>query len=692
MKNQPLSHFSSSKDYHYEVALPLAIDKNLMYSSKEIFQPGESVFVPLRNKKISGVVLTRNVVKKSQASSILINEKKVWPFKKSFEIKSILSRNEERELIPPARLKWLFWLSEYYQHSLGLVAELSFPPLLPARSKKKQNQKTNKSLPCPSSSLISSLEKKKLTEEQKKCLKRIRQYDENKFLVHLLHGVTGSGKTEIYFHLIAPALKEGKRALILVPEIALTPQHIKRFSFRFPGQVACFHSGLSPKKKYEQWQELIRGYKNILIGPRSALFCPLPGLSWIIVDEEHESHFKQEEKLKYHARDSAVYLGKCLNIPVVLSSATPSLESWWNAQTGKYVYHSLKERVFNTPLPKVEVVDMRKEKKTKSNNLPFWLSGPLYSALKQSLKNGEQSALFLNKRGESYVFCRACGQNFTCVNCDISLTQHQESHLLCHYCGYREEKPVLCPGCGEEKLFSFGIGTAGLQKELKNLFPSARIVRADRDEVKNHEQWSEILEQVENREVDIMVGTQMIAKGLDFPHLNLVGLILADQGLNWPDFRAVEKNFQLITQMVGRSGRRQKTGQAILQSFNPNHSVIKALKNGSYEEFTREELKFRKKHGYPPFGKLSLTRVESLSSEKAYQSAQKARDLLKKVKNLQVLGPAPAPYFRLKNKYRYHLLLKSADPAQIKQAGLMIKKLKMPASRISFNRDPVSMF
>ncbi len=684
MKNQSLSHFSSSKNYHYEVALPLAIDKNLIYSSKEIFQPGESVFVPLRNKKISGVVLTRQRVKKNHQSRST---------KKSFEIKSILSRDEERELIPPARLKWLFWLSEYYQHSLGLVADLSFPPPSPARSKKKQSQKSNKSLPCPSSSLVSSSEKKKLTKEQIECLKRIRQYDENKFLVHLLHGVTGSGKTEIYFHLITSALKEGKRALILVPEITLTPQHIKRFSLRFPGQVACFHSGLSSKKKHEQWQELIRGNKKILIGPRSALFCPLPRLSWIIVDEEHASHFKQEEKLKYHARDSAVYLGKCLNIPVVLASATPSLESWWNAQTGKYVYHSLKERVFNTPLPKVEIVDMRKEKKTKSLNLPFWLSGPLYSALKQSLKNGEQSALFLNRRGESpYVFCRACGQNFTCVNCDISLTQHQESHLLCHYCDYREEKPVLCPGCGQEKLFSFGVGTARLQKELKSLFPRARIVRADRDEVKNHKQWAKMLEQVENREVDIMVGTQMIAKGLDFPHLNLVGLILADQGLNWPDFRAVEKSFQLITQMVGRSGRRKKPGQAILQSFNPNHSVIKALKTGNYEAFMREELKCRKKHGYPPFGKLSLTRVESLSSKKAYQSAQALRDLLKKVKNLQVLGPAPAPYFRLKNKYRYHLLLKSANPAQIKQAGLVIKKLKKSASQISFNRDPVSMF
>ncbi len=665
----PLSSSKASlKTYHYEVALPLALNKNLIYASSEVFELGTSVFVRLKNQKMRGVVLRGNDVKE-----------------KSFKVKPILSRDESRETLSPSRLKWLLWLSEYYQHSPGMVIHLSFPP--PGKTISKVSSLPEKE---SSKSPFLSVKKNTLTAEQKNCLQQIQQYPENQFRTHLLHGVTGSGKTEIYFHLIEPALRQGKSVLVLVPEIALTPQHIKRFSLRFPDLVACFHSGLSPKEKRFQWKDLLKGRKKILIGPRSALFCPLPDMAWIIVDEEHESHFKQEEKLKYHARDSAVYLGKCLNIPVVLASATPSLESWQNVRLGKYVYHGLKKRVFNTPLPQVEVVDM---KKTKNQFLPFWLSEELYQALKSALKNQEQSALFLNRRGESsYVFCSVCGKCFSCANCDISLTQHQESHLLCHYCGFREEKPSFCPDCGAEKIFSFGVGTASLQKDLKNLFPKARIQRADRDEVKTHKEWESVLLRVEKREVDIIVGTQMIAKGLDFPHLNLVGFILADQGLNWPDFRSAEKSFHLLTQMTGRSGRRKKMGQALLQSYNPSHWVIKAMKKGSYEEFAEEELKYRKKHLYPPFGKLSLVRAEALSASKAYQSALKVRDHLKNLKGLTILGPAPAPHFRLRNKYRYHLLLKSVDSSKIKQAGLMIQEINPSRVRISVNRDPVYMF
>lgn len=660
---------SSLKTYYYEVALPLALNKNLIYSSSEVFKPGESVFVRLKTKKMKAVVLGKTG----------LNEK-------AFKVKPILSRDEDRKPLSYTRLKWLLWLAEYYQHSPGLVVHLSFPSLGKTLS---QSQRASFKEEVSTPSFL-SVNQNPLTAEQKKCLKEIQTYKEDQFRTHLLHGVTGSGKTEIYFHLIEPALKQGKSILLLVPEIALTPQHIKRFSLRFPGLVACFHSGLSLKEKRFQWRDLLEGRKKILIGPRSALFCPLPDMAWIIVDEEHESHFKQEDQLKYHARDSAVYLGKCLNIPVVLASATPSLESWQNARTGKYVYHSLKKRVFNTALPQVEVVDMRK---AKNKLLPSWLSEELYQALGKTLKKQEQSALFLNRRGESsYVFCPACGKCFFCANCDISLTQHQESHLLCHYCGFREEKPSVCPDCGGENIFSFGVGTATLQKELKNLFPKARIVRADRDEVKTHKEWEKTLLQVEKREVDIIVGTQMIAKGLDFPHLNLVGFILADQGLNWPDFRATEKSFQLITQMTGRSGRRKKMGRALLQSYNPSHLVIKALKKGSYEDFVQGELQYRKKYLYPPFGKLSLVRAKALSASKAYQSALKVRDRLKNLKNLTILGPVPAPHFRLRNKYRYHLLLKSTDPSKIKQAGLMIKEIKTSQAEISVNRDPVYMF
>ncbi len=666
----------AGKKYYYEAALSLALKNHLIYSSEQLFQAGESVIVPLKNKNYSAVIL----------------KQVPGPKGGSFVVRPILSKNSERARLSSSRLAWLCWLAEYYQHPLGPVLHLSFPPLSSGVRGKKKTVHSLLAKEDPED-IKTHFKKPLLTKEQKKCIKEIQAGGTEKFQVHLLHGVTGSGKTEIYFRLIEPALKQAKSVLILVPEIALTPQHIQRFSLRFPGQVACFHSGLSPKQKHLQWKAVLKEDKKILIGPRSVLFCPLPRLSWIIVDEEHESHFKQEEKLKYHGRDSAVYLGKCLNIPVVLSSATPSLESWWNAQEGKYTYHRLSKRVFEVALPPVEVVDMRKEQKS---FLPRWLSLPLYGALKECLERKEQTALFLNQRGESpYVFCSSCSYRFSCANCDIALTQHQSSHLLCHYCGFREEKPDVCPECGEGALFSFGVGTAALQKELKDLFPTACIVRADRDEVKTHKQWAEILERVEKKAVDILIGTQMIAKGLDFPGLSLVGVVLADQGLNCPDFRSAEKSFQLITQVAGRAGRRQQTGRVILQSYNPSHPVIKDLMLGDYKKFAAQELKKRKKYTYPPFGKLALVRVQSPSSSSARKAALNIRDRLKNIKGLIILGPAPAPHFRLINKYRYHLLLKSPRPVFLKQAGALILNMNFPSKRpsvqIYFNRDPVYM-
>ena len=666
--------------YYYEVALCLALKRNLIYSSDRVFHRGDCVFVSLRSRKWPAVIL----------------KEVAYPIKESFKIKPILSEDKERVQLSANRLKWLFWLAEYYQHDPGPVVHLSFPPQRTKIRAKPSSSSYFTYSPEPVSLKPALSHKPVLTQEQKKCLEEIQAYREKEFRVHLLHGVTGSGKTEIYFRLIEPALRQGKSILILVPEISLTPQHINRFSLRFPGQVACFHSGLSPKEKHKQWMSVLKGDKKILIGPRSALFCPLPRLSWIIVDEEHESHFKQEEKLKYHGRDAAVYLGKCLNIPVVLASATPSLESWWNAQTGKYIYHCLKKRVFETSPPQLEVVDMKKEKNREST-LPYWLSRKMHEALKQSLERKEQVALFLNRRGEStYVFCPACAYHFSCANCDISLTQHKGCHLLCHYCGFREEKPAACPHCGREEFFSFGVGTALLEKELHSLFPSACIVRADRDEVKTDKQWAEILGRIERKEVDILIGTQMIAKGLDFPYLNLVGLVLADQGLSQPDFRSAEKSFQLITQMAGRSGRRKTAGRVILQTYNPSHPVIKAVEKGDYEQFANQELSQRKQYIYPPFGKLSLVRTQSVSSSSALRVAVQIQKQLKQIKNLIVLGPAPAPHFRLRNKYRYHLLLKSSRPEPLNQAGSIVLNLasssKTPPVQIHINKDPVYMF
>ena len=500
---------SDRKVHYYEVAVPLALKTNLVYCSERQWEIGYSVQVPLKRRRVPAVVI-----------------KKVEAPAGTFPVRPIISDHKERGNLPSARLKWLLWMADYYQHSPGLVVHSSFPPVERSRRLKEKMETEIKPLPLPS-----------LNQEQEKCLKDINSYSHQEFRVHLIHGVTGSGKTEIYFRLIEPLLLKQKSVLVLVPEIALTPQHIKRFSSRFPGQVACFHSGISPREKTRIWHSVLNKEKRILIGPRSVLFCPLPNLAFIIVDEEHESLFKQEDKLKYHGRDSAVYLGKCLNIPVVLASATPSLETWYNVQSGKYKYHCLKKRFFDLPVPKIEVVDLKQEKIRKSHfsKQPYWLSRRLYEALQLVLDRGEQAALFLNRRGETgYVFCPACGFHFSCANCDISLTQHQKNHLVCHYCGFSEEKPLRCPECAYNELSSFGLGTQTLQKELHSLFPSASILRADRDEIRNHKEWAELITQMESEKANILIGTQMIAKGLDFPNLSLVGLILADQGLNRP--------------------------------------------------------------------------------------------------------------------------------------------------------------
>lgn len=660
---------SDKRVYYYKVAVPVALNNSLIYSSEKHWRIGDSVQVSLRGRKIFAVVI-----------------QKVKAPDSSFQIRSILSEEPERVRLSPERLKWLLWMAEYYQHSPGLVVHSSF---LPSQQHKVSVEKGKAQLK-PESSFL-------LNEEQEKCAQAIQSCSDHRFKVHLIHGVTGSGKTEIYFRLIEPILLRKKSALVLVPEIALTPQHIKRFSLRFPGEVACFHSGMTPAEKTKNWQAVLNKQKNILIGPRSVLFCPIPNLALIIVDEEHESLFKQEDKLKYHGRDSAVYLGKCLNIPVVLASATPSLESWQNVQEGKYSYHCLKKRFFNSPLPNIEIVDLKKEKSLKdtvSLEQPYWLSQRLYTALKLTLEQGGQAALFLNRRGETgYIFCWACGFHFSCVNCDISLTQHQKKHLVCHYCGFRQEKPSQCPECANDELSSFGLGTQTLQKELRKMFPSVCILRADRDEIRNHKEWERVISQMENKEANILIGTQMIAKGLDFPNLSLVGLMLADQGLNRPDFRSAEKSFQLLTQMAGRSGRRASPGQVILQTYNPYHPVIQSVQKSSYEDFVQKELKYRKKYHYPPFGKLVLVRTQSVEASTALRVLEQIRQKIQNYRKIRILGPAPAPLFRLRNKYRYHLLLKSLDFISLQYVAKEVANMKFrgKAVQVHVNVDPVYM-
>ena len=690
----------SQKIRYYEVALPLRLQSHLIYTSEKQWSPGTPVLVPLKTRTQQAVIL-----------------KEVKPPAGDMVFKSVLSRDRDRVSLSEVRLKWLMWMARYYHHNPGLVVHLSFPPLKPLKKNKspparegfvseasetKAFQQVGEGLVPEASDKGKSPSRKGgdlspssrgtvLNAEQLKCVTDIRREGQG-FKVHLLKGVTGSGKTEVFFELMAPVLKQNRTVLVLVPEIALTPQHVKRFSLRFGGEVACFHSHLSPRQKTNVWEEVLKGTKRILLGPRSVLFCPLPNLGLIVVDEEHEVSFKQEDKLKYHGRDGAIYLARCLNVPVILASATPSLESWHHVQTGRYDCHQLQQRFFKAPVPVVEIVDMKKE--NKHPDRPFWLSESLHQALSLCLKKKKQAALFLNRRGESsYVFCPGCGYSFSCLNCDISLTQHQKTHLVCHYCGYREEKPPRCPECGSGELATYGLGTQSLQQELQLLFPQARVARADRDEIKTHREWQALVQEVETGSVNILIGTQMIAKGLDFPGLSLVGMVLADPSLHIPDFRSSEKSFQLFMQMAGRCGRRQNPGRVLLQTYNPSHPVVQSLKKGDYENFALQELGHRKKYNYPPFCRLALIRTQALKKEKALQTAVRIKESLKKFGDIKLLGPAPAPVFRIKNQYRYHLLLKG-DTAQTLNSPLRQVEqipLKTLTARVHINRDPVSM-
>ncbi len=405
------------------------------------------------------------------------------PKDRNIKLKAVIGADEERPAIPKPYMDWLEWLAQYYLHPLGQVVETVFPPLT-----RKTTRVSKKS------AAVKDYEERsgppKLTQEQSTVLEAI--LDKPNFNVHLLHGVTGSGKTEVYLNLLERVLNEGKQGLVLVPEISLTPQLLDRFSRRFPGMIAVLHSHLTPREKTNQWWSVVSGERRILIGARSALFCPVSNLGVIVLDEEHEPSYKQDEQLKYHARDAAIVLARTLNIPIVLGSATPSLESWHNAQIGKYHLHTMKARVNEREMPAIEVVDLREEtrkRKEAPSGLPFWLSDRLYEELHHVFEKREQAALFLNRRGVAQTAqCHGCGFSAECPNCSVSLTVHGRSHLVCHFCEYTEQLREICPNCKEFPLQPLGLGTERIEQDMSSLFPAIRIARADRDEVQTREQ------------------------------------------------------------------------------------------------------------------------------------------------------------------------------------------------------------
>ena len=497
--------------------------------------------------------------------------------------------------------------------------------------------------------------KKTLTEDQERVYKSV---DFNKYDTYLLYGVTGSGKTEVYIKWIEKCISEGKNAIMLVPEISLTTQIAKRFYEAFGSDVAIFHSSLSEGEKYDEYLKILRGEVHVVVGTRSAIFVPLKNLGIIIIDEEDSSSYKQDNNPRYHVRDMAIYRGKYNNIPVVLGSATPTLESKARADKGVYKLLKLSNRVGNAKLPIIHVIDMEGE--MKKRNLIF--SDFLQNKIREKLSRKEQVILLLNRRGFStFITCSNCGYTYKCPSCDITLTFHKSTNnLICHYCGYQKKKDEVCPECHEASLNYYGLGTERLEEKIKEMYPDARVVRMDQDTTRNKGSHEKIIGEFKEYKYDILLGTQMISKGLDFPKVTLVGVINADASLNIPDYRSSEVTYSLLSQVAGRAGRSEMPGEVIIQTFNPDNYVIECVKSNNYDKFYLQEMNFRKKLRYPPYYYLVGIKVIGKVYEKTIEDARKVKKYLDDNLNKEtiVLGPTTASVFRFNNEYRMQIIIK----------------------------------
>jgi primosomal protein N' (replication factor Y) len=514
------------------------------------------------------------------------------------------------------------------------------------------------------------------------------------FNVFLLHGVTGSGKTEVYLHAIHELAQSGKGSIVLVPEIALTPQLLSRFRGRFGSRVAVLHSGQTDRERADEYRRIQAGQVDVAIGARSAVFAPFARIGLIIVDEEHENSYKQDEGLRYHARDVAIMRAKFMDAVAVLGSATPSLESFSNAASGKYQYLRLASRVDHRPMPEVLIVDTRTMPKQQL------YSAQLLAGIRQRLEKKEQVLLLLNRRGYSSVLiCRECGTAIKCPCCSVSLTFHKtDGTLKCHYCGHGARPPDTCPSCFSIDLKMIGSGTQRIEEDLQALFPSARMKRMDSDSVKGRDAYDRLLQQVDRQEVDILLGTQMVAKGHDFPAVTLVGVVDADVGLNLPDFRSAEKTFQLITQAAGRAGRGDAAGEVIIQTMNPGHYSVLHSRTHDYDGFYNEEMAYRTQLHYPPIGRIIKLEVKSAQEGYAKEAARTAQNRIRSLmrgRESILLGPAPAPIAKVRGHYRFQLLLLSRRRELIRRLALegrqAIDEKYGRKCRVIIDVDPVNL-
>jgi len=534
-------------------------------------------------------------------------------------------------------------------------------------------------------------------EAQEKALGEIRAgLTAGHFSPFLLHGVTGSGKTEVYLRAVAEVLQNGGGAIYLVPEIALTTQLLSRIGERFPEQeIAVLHSGISLSARYDQWKRLRRGDLSLVVGARSAIFAPVRNLRLIIVDEEHDPSYKQDDRLRYNARDLAVVRGKLAHAAVILGSATPGIQTFFQAKSGRYRYLSLPARVDDRPLPPVEVVDMRTERDEKGRT-PL-ISRALSEALRETLAQRKQALLFLNRRGfHTFLFCPDCGHVFACPSCDLALTHHAaEDRLKCHHCDFTTKPSGVCPACKGSHIRSQGAGTERIEEEVGILFPEARIVRMDSDTTARKGDTEGILRRLDRGEIDILIGTQMITKGHDFPDITLVGVLAADASLNLPDFRAAERTFQILTQVSGRGGRGDQTGRVVVQTFNPGNYAVRHAREHDYGSFYKEEIPLRRELGYPPFSRLIGLHFSSLKKaegkEAVAELGRRARELATTIAcgKADVIGPAESPLARLRGRYRWQMLLRGAQSGPLHLLAEKLLEEKGHGLEIQADVDPV---
>lgn len=536
--------------------------------------------------------------------------------------------------------------------------------------------------------------RKALSEEQQRIVEEVMSdFDAGRRETYLIHGITGSGKTEVYMQLIEEMLSRGKQAIVLIPEIALTYQTLLRFYRRFGDRVSVMNSTLSPGEKYDQCERARRGEIDIIIGPRSALFTPFPNIGLIVIDEEHENSYKSESAPKYHARETAMEVARLYGASVVLGSATPSLEAYYRAKKGEYKLFSLKERLTGGTLPMVYTVDLRQELKEGNRSV---FSRKLQGLLADRLTKGEQSMLFINRRGYAgFISCRSCGHVMKCPHCDVSLSEHYGARLICHYCGYSEPKPKRCPECGSGYISGFRAGTQQIEEKLKELFPGVRTLRMDADTTKTKDSYENILSAFANEEADVLIGTQMIVKGHDFPKVTLVGVLAADLSLSVGDYRAGERTFQLLTQAVGRAGRGELPGEAVIQTYQPEHYAVVHAANQDYENFYEEELLYRELMEYPPVSHMLAVQVYAKTEDGGKELAEKLAAVVKSVgENVKVIGPAPAAIGKINDIFRFVFYVKHQKYDRLVQMkDILEEKLQIwqpGAETVQFDFDPMN--